>query len=208
MQHVVLLGDSVFDNGAYVGDGPDVVAQLRAILPRGWHASMGAVDGAGLGDVRLQLSRLPADATHLAISVGGNDALVDAGVLDESARSVAGALEKLMGVRDRFQESYRQMLADVCGRSLRTAICTIYEPRFPDLQLRKLTATALTILNDCIVREAFVRELTLIDLRLICDRDDDFANPIEPSVRGGERIAQAIARFASGSASSVRVIAG
>jgi len=35
-------------------------------------------------------------------------------------------------------------------------------------------------------------------LRLICDEDADFANPIEPSARGGAKIAQAISRFAGG----------
>jgi hypothetical protein len=29
MGHVILLGDSVFDNAAYVGGAPDVIAQLR-----------------------------------------------------------------------------------------------------------------------------------------------------------------------------------
>src|SRR5690349_5483722 len=33
-RHVVLLGDSIFDNAAYVGGGPDVITQLRAALPR------------------------------------------------------------------------------------------------------------------------------------------------------------------------------
>ena len=40
---------------------------------------------------------------------------------------------------------------------------------------------------------AFTRGLPLVDLRLICDQDEDYANPIEPSVRGGEKIAAAIA---------------
>jgi hypothetical protein len=35
--------------------------------------------------------------------------------------------------------------------------------------------------------------LPLIDLRLVCNEDADFANPIEPSVRGGAKIATAIA---------------
>jgi hypothetical protein len=35
-------------------------------------------------------------------------------------------------------------------------------------------------------------------LRLICDEDADFANPIEPSARGGAKIAQAISKFAGG----------
>jgi hypothetical protein len=44
--HIVLLGDSIFDNGAYVSGGPDVVAQLRSRLPQGWEATLLAVDGA------------------------------------------------------------------------------------------------------------------------------------------------------------------
>jgi hypothetical protein len=38
MTHIVLLGDSIFDNAAYVASGPDVVRQLREILPSGWGA--------------------------------------------------------------------------------------------------------------------------------------------------------------------------
>jgi hypothetical protein len=73
--HVVLLGDSVFDNAAYVAGGPDVVAQLRQSLPTGWQATLSAVDGAVATDVRGQLAQMPASATHLVISAGGNDAL-------------------------------------------------------------------------------------------------------------------------------------
>ena len=32
MKHIVLLGDSIFDNAAYVGGGPDVIEQLRSTL--------------------------------------------------------------------------------------------------------------------------------------------------------------------------------
>ena len=60
-------------------------------------------------------------------------------------------------------------------------------------QRRRLAATALTIFNDVITRAAFTPGLPLIDLRLICNEDADFANPIEPSVQGGAKIAAAIA---------------
>jgi lysophospholipase L1-like esterase len=203
MQHVVLLGDSIFDNAAYVAGGPDVVAQLRAVLPPGWRASLNAIDGAIAADVSSQLLRLPAGASHLVVSAGGNDALGEIGVLEKAAGSVADALARLATVRERFRDGYRRMMDDVAGRKLPIAVCTIYEPRFPDPNLRKLAATALTMLNDCITREAFARELSLIDLRLICDSDDDFANPIEPSVRGGAKIARAIARFVQSGGASV-----
>jgi hypothetical protein len=62
----------------------------------------------------------------------------------------------------------------------------------PDPRRRRQAVAALTALNDCITRQAFARALPLIDLRLICDQDEDYANPIEPSVRGGRKIAAAI----------------
>jgi hypothetical protein len=49
--------------------------------------------------------------------------------------------------------------------------------------------------------------LTLIDLRLVCDEDTDFANPIEPSVHGGAKIARVIAGFAAGVPARSSVIA-
>jgi hypothetical protein len=43
---------------------------------------------------------------------------------------------------------------------------------------------------------AFSRGTALIDLRIICSEDGDYANPIEPSVQGGLKIARAIASLA------------
>jgi hypothetical protein len=51
------------------------------------------------------------------------------------------------------------------------------------------------VLNDVITRQVFSKRASLIDLRLVCDQDDDFANPIEPSATGGEKIVKAIAMF-------------
>jgi hypothetical protein len=45
MAHIVLLGDSIFDNGRYTMGGPDVISQVRQLLPVGWQASLLAVDG-------------------------------------------------------------------------------------------------------------------------------------------------------------------
>jgi hypothetical protein len=75
MAHVVLLGDSIFDNSAYVTGGPDVVRQLQARLPAGSRASLAARDGARISDVARQIDRIAPDATHFVVSVGGNDAL-------------------------------------------------------------------------------------------------------------------------------------
>ncbi|MHC2017200.1 SGNH/GDSL hydrolase family protein [Methylobacterium sp. CM6247] len=195
MLHVVLLGDSVFDNSAYVGGAPDVVEQLRTVLPEGSQSTLLAVDGHVITDVPRQLSRLPDSATHLVVSVGGNDALRASGVIEHPTRSVAEALYLLAEVRERFQTAYSAMLDTVLAAARPTALCTIYDPRYPDPQRRRLITTALTLLNDVITREAFTRGLSLVDLRVLCNEDADFANPIEPSVKGGQKIAKAIAAF-------------
>ncbi len=195
MKHIVLLGDSIFDNAAYVSGGPDVVHQLRERLPAGWQASLKAVDGSVTSGVKAQLQRLPRDASHLIISVGGNDALGQAGILDQGAASMADALSRLATIREDFGRRYRAMLEPVLALGLPTAVCTIYDARYPAPERQRLVVTALSVFNDCITREAFARGLPLLDLRLICDRAEDYANPIEPSVRGGEKIAAAIAQL-------------
>ena len=198
MSHLVLLGDSIFDNGAYVRGGPDVVRQLRAVLPEGWRATLLAVDGATTRDVRAQLARLPADATHLVLSAGGNDALGSSGLLYSPARIVGEAVAMLAEAQHGFDVDYRDMLAHVLATALPTALCTVYDTpsSAPDHRVIK---AALSLFNDRITRAAFANGLPLIDLRLICGEDEDYANPIEPSVRGGEKMARAIARLASGS---------
>jgi hypothetical protein len=194
--HVVLLGDSIFDNAAYVGAGPDLIRQVRDLLPAGWRATLNAKDGAVVGDIAAQLQKMPADATHLVVSVGGNDALREAPVLDAKARSVADALELITVARMRFRSAYARMLDHALGRRLPMCVCTIYEPRYPEAVRRSLAATALTVINDAVTREAFARDIDLIDLRIVCDEDRDFANPIEPSVAGGAKIARSIISFA------------
>jgi hypothetical protein len=196
-KHIVLLGDSILDNGAYVGDGPDVVTQLGARLPPGARATLGAMDGSVTSGVRLQLQLAPEDATHFVVSAGGNDALHYSSLLGDKVSSVGEALEKLGAVREAFKQDYAVMLDEVTARGRPVAVCTIYDARFPDAKQRRLAALGLTIFNDCITREASARGLALIDLRLIMSADEDLANPIEPSVTGGAKIAAAIAAFAA-----------
>jgi len=75
MPHLVLLGDSIFDNARYTSGSPDVVSQVRGFLPSGWSASLSAIDNSTTDNVADQLQHLPKEATHLALSVGGNNAL-------------------------------------------------------------------------------------------------------------------------------------
>jgi hypothetical protein len=192
MSHVVLLGDSIFDNAAYVGAGPDVIRQLRGLLPAEWKATLLAVDGSVTTSVSRQLDKLAADASHLILSIGGNDAINNADILQRRATSTADSLNQLADAADQFEHDYQTMLRAVLARNLPTALCTVYYPCFPDAEVQRLAVTALTVFNDCIIRAAILNGLPLLDLRLICNDEGDYANPIEPSVQGGAKISAAI----------------
>jgi lysophospholipase L1-like esterase len=197
MSHIILLGDSIFDNGVYVPGHPDVVKQLREVLPEGWKASLLAVDGAVTRSVAAQVARLPADATHLVVSVGGNDALGESNILGAGVRIVGEGVALLAEAQERFARSYSDMLQTVLSVGLPTALCTIYDtPTTAPNQ--RIIRTALAVFNDIITRAAFSEGLPLIDLRLICNEDEDYANPIEPSAKGGAKMATAIARLITG----------
>jgi hypothetical protein len=198
MPHLVLLGDSIFDNAAYTEGGPDVVTQLRGLLPEGWRATLAAVDGAQAADVAAQVAGVDATATHLALSVGGNDALMASGLLDEPVYSSADALRLIATTVREFEARYRDAVAACLARRLPLAVCTIYHGNFPDPDYRERAIVALTALNDAIVRTACAHGLDVIDLRAVCDLPQDYANPIEPSSIGGAKIARAIARAATG----------
>src|SRR5262245_66024507 len=83
------------------------------------------------------------------------------------------------------------MLRTVLGLKKPTAICTIYYPRIPEPFTQKIVVAALATFNDVIIRQAFLSGIPLIDLRLVCDEDSDYANEIEPSEKGGGKIANA-----------------
>jgi GDSL-like Lipase/Acylhydrolase family len=200
MSHVVLLGDSIFDNGSYTSGKPDVIAQVRGLLPAGWKATLLAVDGATTGSIGSQLARLPADATHMVLSVGGNDALIRQNLLDMPVKSSAEALTLLAGAAREFEGAYRKAVGACLRHGLPLTVCTIYNGNFPDAGYAQRAATALTVFNDAIIRTAVEKRLAVIDLRLVCDRPEDYANPIEPSSVGGAKIAKAIVRTVAGPA--------
>jgi hypothetical protein len=194
MSHLVLLGDSIFDNAAYTGRDPDVITHVRSILPAPWKATLRAVDGSTTEDLPRQLPGVPEDASHLVVSIGGNDTLLQVDLLDTPVRSTAEALE-LFGERvGAFEESYRRAILEVLRLERPTGVCTIYNGNLPDFQAR-VVRVALMMFNDAILRTAHEHGLPVIDLRLVCTEPEDYANPIEPSGQGGAKIARAIVKL-------------
>jgi hypothetical protein len=209
-EHIALLGDSIFDNASYTKGLPDVVTHLRGLLPNGFKASLLAVDGSTTADLGNQVSDMPSDVTRVVLSIGGNNALLNADILNLPVASTQEAL-LLFGKRvGQFEQSYGAALDTVLARVANTTVCTIYNGNLPDDQAPS-ARVALMMFNDVILRAAFQRRLPVIDLRLICSDLSDYANPIEPSGRGGAKIARAIAATLGGTTGEIsasRVFAG
>jgi len=209
MKHIILAGDSIFDNSAYINNTePDVTAQVKSVMGKNDRVTLLAVDGDVTSGVKRQLNRMPEDATHLIISAGGNDALGVLHELTEPVNNIGEGFYKFYDMRSQFKDKYSNMLTNALSHGLPTTVCTVYDPCFNhgDLQrvedymwygisankMQKTTVTALPIFNDIITRQAAMAGVPVMDLRLIFNSDSDYANPIEPSAAGGVKMARVI----------------
>jgi hypothetical protein len=192
-RHVALVGDSIFDNGAYTRGEPAVIEHLRDLLPPSWEATLCAVDGATTQSVGPQFDRVPAAASHVVMSIGGNDALGHVDLLDRRVASTAEGLRLLRHRLDGFEASYVRALDRLLQLERPTTVCTIYNGNL-DRAIAAVAGLALMTFNDVIMRAASGRAVDVIELRHVCTRPEDYANPIEPSGAGGRRIAAAIVR--------------
>lgn len=196
MERLVLIGDSIIDNGPYVAAGePDVAAQIRKRL--GVAVEMRAVDGYTVADVAADLDRSPlSPGVPVVLSAGGNDALGHMDALQDPApMPFAEALSRVHALRAAFAEGYGALLDRLIGRPV--LVFAIYNPRFAGVEGRlQLPAEAgLSVFNDVILSEAMARGFTALDLRRVFTSPDDYANPIEPSSQGGHKIAEEVAAW-------------
>jgi hypothetical protein len=190
--HIALLGDSIFDNAAYVPGELPVIALLRQALPDDWRASLLAVDGSITSEVQGQLAQLEQDVSALVISCGGNDALQGSHILSERVTTVSEALYLLAQQLNEFRHRHREVLAMAKARCPVVMACAIYNA-IPGLGAD--SRTALALYNEIILEEAATAQVGIIDLRVLCTAVEDFSaiSPIEPSLAGGKKIAEAIA---------------
>ena len=192
--HVVLLGDSIFDNSAYTRGEPDVVTHLRRLLPASWSATLCAVDGATTAGLASQVVRVPRGASHLVISIGGNDALGNMDLLSLRVASSTAALQAFSERLEVFEVAYRAALDRVLRLGLPVAVCTVYNGAL-DPDVATAARVGIALFNDVILRTAAARGIDALELRSICTEPEDYANPIEPSGQGGLKIARGVAEM-------------
>ena len=208
---LILLGDSVFDNKVYINPNErSVTEHLHSKLDSSlWDITVQAVDGATTETIQPQYNEagihfLDNTDTTFVVSIGGNDALNYIDSLDKLN------LEILYDIKKKFYSDYREAIDEIAETGHQLYLCTIYNPKFSDPILQKKAEAGLSIFNDIILTTASdlwddyehkfdnVMALTknakypLIDLRNICRDDKSFANAIEPSEYGGDKITDEI----------------
>jgi hypothetical protein len=111
--HLVLLGDSIFDNAIYATDAPAVIDHMRHTLSGSWNVTLIEHDGDVVANLETQIAKIPHDATHLVMSIGGNDALNALGIFSNRVDTVGEGLLHLSQICRDFQRGYRTMLWQV-----------------------------------------------------------------------------------------------
>ena len=188
-KQLILLGDSIFDNGVYVGPGQDdVTAHLqRKIADTDWTLDQRAVDGAVVASVLHQLSSKPiSKPCTFVMSAGGNDALGHVGEI------LHLKLSDFHAIKEAFRSRYVKTLNSILAYEQPLIVCTIYNPKYPNPEMQVMAEAGLSFFNDVITQEALRLELPIIDLREVCASKKAFANPIEPSEIGGDLITNTI----------------
>ena len=191
-KHLILLGDSIFDNGIYVEPGQaDVTDHLqRKIADTDWTLDQRAVDGAVVSSALDQLSsKSISKPSTFVMSAGGNDALGHVGEILQLK------ISDFHGIKEDFRSRYVKTLNAILSYEQPLIVCTIYNPKYPDNEMQVMAEAGLSFFNDVITQEALRLELPIIDLREVCASKESFANPIEPSEIGGDLITNAILSY-------------
>ena len=139
MKHIVLVGDSIFDNAPYVDEGDSVIEQLSSWLPEDSKCTLLARDGDVTSQVNDQLRHLPSDTTHLIISCGGNDALQNVGQLLEPVTDAGEAFDLFSEIRRSFQQTYIRMLFSCKQKVSNLTVCAVYDS-VPGIDEREFTS--------------------------------------------------------------------
>merc|ERR1712050_545266 len=86
------------------------------------------------------------------------------------------------------------------GRQLKclkchVAFCTVYRPNFNGVGFQSLATVGLAVHNSRLMSIAEELACSVIDLANVLEGDEDFANQLELSSRGGAKIVQNITEF-------------
>ena len=128
---VFLLGDSIIDNGPYVGTMPTVTDEVRMRWPG--EVVPCAVDGGVIRSVMFQYDRAVAngfrpDVDVIALSVMGNDLMGYTHVLRAPVTNVTEALGAIYQTVAPIFAAYTQLVKDLRAKGVRHLVLTTIYP--------------------------------------------------------------------------------
>ena len=186
IRHLVLLGDAL--QNIDLGDGK----RESALVPQPrnpWKLTV--LEVPEQGPVRA----IPRDATHVGIALDGGWTIEASGLLKGGAKSIEGALETLAAAADEFESVFTRLIDAALETGLPTIVCTLVPARHLEPARQQVAAAALAIFNDRILKRAFVAGISIVELRLVCDEDSDYASETLLSRTGVRKVAN-VARSA------------
>jgi hypothetical protein len=189
IRHLVLLGDALQNIDLGKGQAES------ALVPRPrnpWKLTvLQPPEVLRQGRVRA----IPAEVTHIVICVDGGWAIETSGLLQGSARTIREALDALARAADEFENMFTRLTAAATEAGVPTIVCTLVPARYVEPSQQRVAATALAIFNDRILRRAAAARLSIVELRLVCDEDNDYASQTLLSHAGVRKVAN-VARSA------------
>lgn len=187
-QTIVLLGDSILKNNSYVPDGKGVdnILQERS-LKNDKNVESLAENNSKIVDVYSQINKIPLDlnnkSTTIFLSSGGND-ILSFYVDQHGDTNDTGFLNTMMA-------AYKKLVKSIQTRmnSCKIVLLDIYYPRSNEFSQYK---PILEKWNGIIAAYARENSLGLLQISQVVTSNDDFTLGIEPSEKGGQKIAQSI----------------
>ena len=186
IRHMVLLGDALRN----IDLGSGEIESVLVPRPRNsWKMTvLQSLQALRRGHVR----EIPEDATHVVISIEGAWAIETSGLLQEGTHTISEALETLSKAADAFEVVLGGMIAAAQETGLPTLVCTLVPARYAKPAQHRIASTALAIFNDRIMRRAVAASLSIVELRLVCDEDADYASATLLSRAGVRKAANVI----------------
>jgi len=184
-QTIVLLGDSILKNNSYVPDGKGVDNILQERSDKNVESI--AENNSKIVDVYSQINKIPIElnnkTTTIFLSSGGND-ILSFYVDQHGDTNDTGFLNTMMAAYKKLVKSIQTRM-NLC----QIVLLDIYYPTSNQFAQYK---PILEKWNTLIADYARENSLGLLQISQVVTSNDDFTLGIEPSEKGGKKIAQSI----------------
>ena len=181
-KYIILLGDSIFKNNAYVPENDSIDYLLTQ---KGDHYNY-AQDGAIITDCYYQLEKIPNSLnnknTTVYISVGGND-IINHYIINNKNNDI---LDKLL-------DTYKKLIKTIKTKMdmAKIVIADIY---YPTNSYYKEYYTTIRSWNNKLYELGEQDNIEIMKVSKLLKEDDDFTHIIEPSYEGGHKIVDYISK--------------